>query len=129
MSTRPFIRATRCQPHPRALTQQLPLPFTTRLLPAPVGGLFTPLAARTRWKGSTRTYSVAPRRIADPTFCSQKRETRSRALATVCKRRDFLAILRVTFPAVRRDWEQIRRILLLFCSRRRRPRPGTGMRG
>jgi integrase len=71
---------------------------------------------------------VGARGFEPPTFCSQKRRTRSQALAAACNRKIFT--IRIgRRPAVRRTWEQIRRILLLFCSRNGPFPPETGMWG
>jgi len=72
---------------------------------------------------------VEARGLEPPTFCSQKRRTRSHPLAADCKRREILTIGSECRPAVRSGWEQIRRILLLFCSRKRHLGRKTGMWG
>ena len=104
-------------------------PFTTRLLPGTGKGHAHPTRRRAVGKDPRGLTLVGARGFEPPTSCSQKRRTRSQVVAKICNHREILTIERGHRPAVRSGWEQIRRILLLFCSRKRHLGRKAGMRG
>jgi hypothetical protein len=81
-------------------------PFTTRLLPTPAERSSPPSQRGTDGKDRRAVAVVGARGFEPPTFCSQKRGSKSQRFAAACNQTEVLTIPRPPCPGVRRLWEQ-----------------------